>query len=350
MRKKSILILIPILMLTFFFQPTKLKADTTASIYVEPSVSNVDLFSVFRINISISQVTDLAAWDFELYYPSANLNATAFLEGPFLKQAGSTALLINQFTDQYNATHGVIWAACTLIGQGPGATGSGALAIITFKAKGGGPALLHINETDLLDSKMPPNHIPHTTSDGIVNVPEVDIAVTNLTRSRTIVGQHPTNYVNITATVQNKGALNATFELLIYVNTSLIFDKKNIFLQGGGNSKTISATWANPWAYAKGNYTLTAYVPPILGEVNIANNKLSEGWIFITIPGDVNGDRTVDVLDLIMVAKYLGRNPPDGYKPGTIQWYQCCNSDVYCDGSIDVLDLILVAQHLGQTW
>jgi hypothetical protein len=55
--------------------------------------------------------------------------------------------------------------------------------------------------------------------------------------------------------------------------------------------------------------------------------------------GDVNGDGSVDVLDLIVVAKALDTYPGDPkYNP---------NADINGDGELDVLDLVLVAKCLG---
>lgn len=339
-------------MLISIFSVIAPKTNATANIYVQPTITVVELFNLFEINISISQVTDLAAWDFKLYYPSARLNATNLSEGSFLKQAGSTSLLIAQFTDNYNATHGRIWAACTLIGQGSGASGSGTLATITFKAIGGGQATLHLDETELLDSQMPPNHIVHTTTDGIVQVPAVDIAVTSIRHSKTIAGQHWSTCIRINVTVQNQGVASATFNLSVYANAALIGLVKNIVVESG-NSVTINVTWSNVVGYAKGNYTLSANVTQLPGEVDILDNVLSDGWVFITIPGDCNGDRKVNVLDLILIAKHLGHTYGGGHEPYSKDWYECMNTDILDDGpqsSHNVLDLIIAAQHLGESW
>ncbi len=51
---------------------------------------------------------------------------------------------------------------------------------------------------------------------------------------------------------------------------------------------------------------------------------------------DVNGDGVVNVLDLVLVAQYLGETGPPNSKV-----------DVNGDGIVNILDLILIAQHLG---
>ena len=55
-----------------------------------------------------------------------------------------------------------------------------------------------------------------------------------------------------------------------------------------------------------------------------------------SVPWDLNKDGTVNVLDLALVGRDLGKT---GSPAG----------DVNGDGSVNVLDLALVAQHLGET-
>ena len=52
-------------------------------------------------------------------------------------------------------------------------------------------------------------------------------------------------------------------------------------------------------------------------------------------PWDVNGDRVVNVLDLVIVGQNFGTTNPV--------------ADVNGDGTVNVLDLVLVAQHFGET-
>ena len=55
---------------------------------------------------------------------------------------------------------------------------------------------------------------------------------------------------------------------------------------------------------------------------------------------DVNADRIINILDLVIIASHFGEMP-------TAE--QPLNSDVNGDGHINILDLVLVASHLGET-
>ena len=55
---------------------------------------------------------------------------------------------------------------------------------------------------------------------------------------------------------------------------------------------------------------------------------------------DVNTDGMIDILDLVLVAGFLGETPTED---------QTVNPDVNGDGEVNILDLVLVANHLGET-
>ena len=335
MNKKfvSLTLLSAIVALTFFVLPVKPQNITT--LYVEPQLTTIKPLRTFEINISIANVTDLEGWEFKLYYPNSLLNATEIKEGPFLKTAGGTFFMVKEFTDNYNETHGRIWAACVLEGQGPGTSGAGTLEMITFKAKLNGTAILHLAETDLIDSEMPPNHISHVTADGDVKILSVDISILNAETSKTIAGQgFP---VDVSVTVKNQGETIETFNLTLYANTTAI-NQTQITLTSG-TSTTITLTW-NTTTFEKGNYTISVYVWPVPGEIDKTDNTYTDGVVYLGIPGDVNGDGWVDVMDLLEMAFAYGSYPGHpSYDP---------NLDIDGNEFIDVMDLLIAAMNYGQ--
>ena len=332
---KCLSIITFLITLTILTQVGNVKADST-TLYVDPNFTTVEIFQTVQINISISQVVDLAGWDFKLYYPNSILNATEIMEGSFLKTAGDTYFMIKEFNDNYNTTHGRIWAACVLQGQGPGATGNGTLATITFKAKSVGNATIHLAETDLIDSKMPIGHIPHTTIDGTIKVSGHDIAVLSVNPLKTIVGQGYTMQINVT--VANQGDYMETFNVTLYANTTTI-ETKQITLTSL-NSTTITFTW-NTAGFAKGNYTIWAYAWPVQGETDTDDNTYIDGLVIVSMAGDLNDDGIIDIRDISTAGRAYGSYP------GHPRWNP--NADINNDNIIDIRDISTIGRNFGKT-
>ena len=338
MYKNTSLMSLLIIMFAFLLIPIPHSFPQTTNIYVDPQQTITKIGETLSINISIAQVTNLAAWEIKLYYLNAILNGTKAMEGPFLKIAGQTFFWIISFTDNYNATHGRIHISCTLTGTGPGASGSGTLTTITFKAKNGGNTPLTLKDTKLLDAQDPPQQIPHTTTDGQVQVIGIkeDVAVLSVNPLKTIVGQGYT--MNINVTVANQGDQTETFNITIYANTTTI-QTRQVTL-ANKTSTTITCTW-NTIGYTKGNYTLWAYAWPVQGETDTQDNTLTaNGIITLTIPGDVDGDSDVDIYDVVKItALYATKLGDPRYNP---------NSDIDNDGKITIYDVVICTWHYAQ--
>jgi hypothetical protein len=284
----------------------------------------------FSVNITVEDVNDLGGWEFKLYYLSSILNGTNLREGPFLKQGGSTYFSTISFTDNYNSTHGIAWATCTLLGP-TGVNGNGTLAIITFKAQHLGTSILSLTDTLLSDSQP----IPHVALNGVVHVLPHDVAVTDLTLSKTIVGQGLTTkmYVN----VSNQGNFTETFNVTLNANTTAI-STQTITLTSG-SSTNIAILW-NTTDFVKGNYIISAYAWTVDGESDLLDNMFTDGWALVRTPGDINGDRSVNYLDAILLGAAFGS------QPGDPDWYP--NADINGDNITSYLDGIILGAHFGQ--
>jgi len=103
----------------------------------------------------------------------------------------------------------------------------------------------------------------------------------------------------------------------------------------------LTLTW-NTTGVPYGNYTITANATIVLGETDTNDNTYTDGWVVVTIPGDVDGNGEVDTGDKIKVGNALWSYPGEPrYNP---------NADVNCDGEIDTGDKIVIALHLWQSW
>jgi len=164
-----------------------------------------------------------------------------------------------------------------------------------------------------------------------------DIGITNVITIKTIVGQGFALCINLK--LLNYGIYNETFTVTAYANTTIMATRTITLTRR--NSTTITLTW-NTAGFAKGNYTISAYAWPTVGETDTADNSFFDGWVFITIPGDINSDQRVNILDAILLAKSFGSGP------GAPNWNP--NADINNDNAVNILDAIILAGHFGQKW
>lgn len=246
---------------------------TTAALKVDPpGVSGLNPGDIFSINITVSDVTDLFAWQFRLFYQSAVLNGTDIAEGPFLAQGGVTPFfIITNFTDNYNATHGFMWVSSTRKADEGGVNGTGTLATISFKTVGGGNSILHLFDTKLIDSVKPfGNLIPHEVFGGWAYVGLVNIAITDL-KTPINIPNGTMAYINVTT--QNKGQFTANFDVTLYDDYDPIETKSVIDLPGGG-TQILNFTW-DTTPIPVGEYTLNATATLVPGESDTSDNTFS---------------------------------------------------------------------------
>jgi parallel beta-helix repeat protein len=168
-------------------------------------------------------------------------------------------------------------------------------------------------------------------------MPAIDIAVMNVTSSKSIVGQGYTTDVCVTIT--NQGSIPQPFIITLYANASLIHTQ-TIVLES--NTSITSVIQWNTTGSAKGNYSITAVANISVGEINVTNNALADGWMYVGLPGDVNGNHIVNMLDLYYIALNFGKNAPYASP-------QIANCDIDNNGIINMVDLYIAALHFGQS-
>jgi outer membrane protein assembly factor BamB len=196
-------------------------------------------------------------------------------------------------------------------------------------------------ETDTADN---------TLTDGLVTIQEPglrNIKLTNVVLFKTVVGQGYS--MNVTVTVEDQGAYSLTFNVAAYYNDTVIIlpDGKNYMTINltGGESKSVTFTW-NTTGFAKGNYTISAYAWPVPGETDTADNNFTDGWVIVSIVGDItsiNGypDGRVGLVDVYAVALAFGS------MPGYPNWGPVC--DINNDGTINLIDYYTVCLNFGNT-
>lgn len=138
-------------------------ADTVLS--VVPASSTVSTSDTFAVDVSISGVTDLYDFQFDLSFNPAVLKATNILEVAFLSSGGSTFFIPGTID---NAAGTITFNANTLLTAISGVSGSGALVEFDFTALAGGTSSLDLANIILQDSTG--TILDNTAASGSVNV------------------------------------------------------------------------------------------------------------------------------------------------------------------------------------
>jgi multiple sugar transport system substrate-binding protein len=299
----------------------------TQSVAVQPKIiigPPPKIGEIFTVNITVVNVTDLYTWQAGMTFNPSVLKALSIAEGEFLKRAGVTTLWTPGSIDN---TNGIIhYSACSITGSTPGVNGSGQLMSITFKVKNNGNSALNLTDVLLLNSSLMPIE-PVYIVDGYVEIHLQDVAILSVTTSAT--EAYPTWNVplNITVVVENQGTKTETFYVIAYANETAI-ETKTVTLDAGA-SKTLVFNW-NLTGVDEGNYTISAEASVLYGEIDTADNTLTDGTVKIKHPGDANDDGVVNAYDLGMLAKAWGTKVGDPlYDPRV---------DFNGDGKIDEKD------------
>ena len=177
MKKYAILPVLLLLLMIPIIPIFKVNAAST-TLGINPPESYVTVNKTFSVDVNVTNVANLTSWQFTAYFLNSVLNCTNVVEGPFLKSGGST-FFNKTITNNYNSTYGKILAYSTLLGLTE-VDGSGVLATITFTPLGIGDTPIHLSDTKLGDTNIPPNPIDHTTSDGTVHVQSFTLTVSTV--------------------------------------------------------------------------------------------------------------------------------------------------------------------------
>jgi hypothetical protein len=312
------------------------------AVYVSPLSSHVAVDEAFTVNIDIGDVANLFAYQLALFYDNSILNCTGVTlpQNHFLKPENPANLFIVrlEFDNNFNATHGRIQVAMTLLAPERAKTGSGTLASVSFQAVALGDTDLNLSGTGLADSSTRP--IPHMTVDGhiaVVTAPTArDVAL--LAVLPDLSEAYEGWSVQVLVTAQNQGNLSETFEIRLYCEDTLM-GTETITDLAPGTTTSLQFNWTASGVELYVNHPIWAEADLLPNETDPDNNVFVDGPIRIRLLGDVNGDRAVEMLDLVHVGTAFGSQPAD------VEWSLPAN--LVRDAIIDVYDIVKVAINMG---
>jgi hypothetical protein len=171
-------------------------------------------------------------------------------------------------------------------------------------------------------------------------IADYDVAVTSVTSPSTLAFQGHNREVQVK--VKNEGLQSATFTVTAYYNSTPI-GTQTVTSLAPNSETTLTYQW-NTTGVAYGRYTLSATASAVSGEEDLTDNSLAGANILMTIPGDVNGNRVVDLFDAASVSAHWYPGPPIGPLGYDL------TADINSDGTVGITDSAIVSAHWGQTW
>ncbi len=176
-----------------------------------------------------------------------------------------------------------------------------------------------------------------------------DVAITDVTPLKTLVGQNFSCHVNVT--VENQGGYAETFNVTLYANSTVAAEAQNLSL-ANGMSTIIKFVW-NTTGLTKGNYTLSAYVGSVPGETDTVDNTFVDGVVLVGVPCDVTSatesvpDGICNMRDIGYVASRFGTTP------SSPNWNANCDvtgpTARLPDDVVNMRDVGEACAHFGQT-
>ena len=174
------------------------------------------------------------------------------------------------------------------------------------------------------------NTADNTYVDGIVTIKGIhDVAVINVVPS--VSEAYPTWTIQVNATVMNQGTAPASFNVTAYYNASTRYEigTQNVTSLVASENTTLTFSWSLS-GVASGLYTISAEAI-LLGDSLPTNNHLPDGTVKVRILGDVDGNDSLDIMDMLRLKMIITLGKTAEEEPF---------ADVDGNDSLDIMDML----------
>ncbi len=233
----------------------------------------------FTIEVKISNITGFYGFDIQLSWNTSILNYTSHVVKIPVETYPEGVLHqpVLQIKNDVNASAGTYVIVCSSL-QAPSFNGSGTVFEMSFTVIEYGRCALDVSNSDLSDRKGYP--IDHIVDDGYFSNEYYDVVVSSVVPSplHAFIG----DTINITVSVLNNGTTRAeTFNVSVFYDEVLL-DVKTVIALPPGAIETMIFYW-NSTGVSPGNYGISANASIVSGESDVANNRLEDGIVTLTV-------------------------------------------------------------------
>lgn len=338
--EKNATIVLLVLILTFSSYIVILPSYSAgnAVLSVSPAQSSTSFPQPVTVNVTLSNVTNLNAWQIRVVFNPTVL-AYSSLDIPSDDLLGPPGGWLSDPSVVSNNTAGYVLAFLALDGSHV-VSGSGTLCQITFNVLQPGMSVVGFSDvggyfgTVLYDGNL--NLIGFSTLNGSVQVGAVGFQFYTFSCVKKTVAYNVTLFTN------------STVSGFSYNETT---DAMTFFLSGptgttGSCMSSIPIAMMNATLAVLVGGSATYYSRSTDGLNKYASFTYGQGTVGVviltTLPTDLNGDRTIDIVDVATVARAFGSTP------GNPRWNPM--ADMNGDLKIDITDISLVAKSFGRKY
>jgi len=320
---------------TSMAEPPVTRVLTDPSSIVAPSVG-----LSFTVNINVSDVADLYAWQFGLTFNPDVLECTGFYEGEFMKRQSEPTLFLEHSSDMNNMLGVIYFRGCCILGPKPGVDGSGQLAYVTFKSVGVGVSNFHLTDTYLIDSGLECIEFEvvesFTVQEYALNYDVV--IVNNLTGVPSPVDPPMSGTFDCSFDRDRK---EISFNVASAKDWYCTMRIPKALLRCRDPSEWIVEVDGAPVSYAaSANETHTLLY---FAHTNGSSSVGVTGLEAVHNPCDLNKDSKVNIYDVVTLAGAYG------YRVGDFHWNAAADL-VASWGIIDIFDALAICDHYGETY
>jgi hypothetical protein len=147
--------------------------------------------------------------------------------------------------------------------------------------------------------------------------------------------------LTIKVQVKNKGTFTETFSVTVYYDSSIIATTNVVDLASHGE-RTVGFEWDTTGLPLYVYYTVSAEAEIVINETVTEDNSLVYGDVKVKGLGDIDGDRDIDIYDVIVVCGVYG------LESGDKNWD--IRADLYPDGIIDIYDVVEICSRYGEEY
>lgn len=306
--------------------------SVTPTLYVNPPLiedPSILPNSTITVRIMVDTVSNMKKCDFNLTFNPNVLLVQRITGLPVQGQYPTRNMLVDDDA-------GFIWINMTYTPAVNVSSPTG-LVEIQFFVKDFGSSPLHFESSNMTDTDGLP--ISHQTTDGFVHIFVRNIAVEDISlpTNETYVGR----VIPVNVTVLNDGDMTENFTVSLYYDSTLIATQ-NVTILIPHQHTSIVFNWNTTLVAPSATpYNMKAIASTVPNESNLTDNTLIRGTIKLKIVGDVNGDGSVNIDDLIAWDHAYGT------QFGETNWNE--QADVDGNGLVNEDDATLILQHYRET-